>query len=285
MDEETKKEAFVKLEKMHQTLAYPEEILDQKKIDNIHYGLKMIKDDYFGNILRLSKHFKRRDELKLRELVNPYDWKEFMPIPLVNAMYDDVKNKMEYPAGILQGGFFNSKVPRYMNFGGIGMVIGHEITHGFDDQGRQRNSEGKLIDWWKPETSNNFKEKAQCIIWQYGNYTKVGLNINGINTQGENIADNGGIKEAYLGYEKWVQENGEEQKLPGHSFSPRQLFWLSHAQTWCSKQRKEGLKNQILTDPHSPPEFRVNGALSNAEQFSKDWTCPLGTPMNPEKKC
>lgn len=126
-----------------------------------------------------------------------------------------------------------------MNYGAIGFVIGHEITHGFDDQGRQFDSDGNLVNWWEEETKVAYLKKAQCIIDQYGNFTEpnVGLNLNGINTQGENIADNGGIKEAYLAYNKFVELNGEEQKLPSLKFSPKQLFWISAAQTWCSVYR------------------------------------------------
>ena len=145
MDDDTKKEAFDKMEKMHQTLAYPEEYLDKEKIDNIHKGLNMREDDYFGNILRLNIHFEKLYLLKLREIVDPYDWKDFDSVPVVNAFYHRGFNLMRFPAGILQGVFFNAKVPRYMNFGGIGMVIGHELTHGFDDQGRQRNAQGNLL--------------------------------------------------------------------------------------------------------------------------------------------
>ena len=142
MDNDTKNEAFNKLEKLHQTLAYPVEYLERKKIDGIHKGLVISENDYLGNVLRLSVHFKKLQALKLRQNVDPYDWKDFKNVAIVNAWYDRTYNRMRYPAGILQGGFFNSKLPRYMNFGGIGMVIGHEITHGFDDKGRQRNSEG-----------------------------------------------------------------------------------------------------------------------------------------------
>ena len=136
MDEETKREAFTKLDKIHQTLAYPVEYLDQEIIDGIHKGLVMAEDDFLGNVLKLSVHFKKIEVMKLRENVDPYDWRDFENVAVVNAFYNPDFNKMEFPAGILQGGFFNSKLPRYMNFGGIGMVIGHEITHGFDDKGK-----------------------------------------------------------------------------------------------------------------------------------------------------
>ena len=133
-----------------------------------------------------------------------------------------------------------------MNYGAIGFVIGHEITHGFDDQGRQFDSDGNLVDWWEEDTKVAYLEKAQCIIDQYGNYTEpnVGLKLNGINTQGENIADNGGIKEAYLAYKKFEKQNGREKMLPGLNFTSSQLFWISAAQTWCSVYRP-GMKNSI----------------------------------------
>jgi neprilysin len=144
------------------------------------------------------------------------------------------------PAGILQGKFFNADRPRYMNFASIGLVIGHEITHGFDDQGRQYDSEGNLVDWWEEATKTAYLEKAKCIIEQYGNYTEpiTKLKLNGINTQGENIADNGGVLVAYNAYLKWVEKNGEESKLPGLNYSPKQLFWINLAQTWCSAHRE-----------------------------------------------
>ena len=144
------------------------------------------------------------------------------------------------PAGILQGNFFNVDRPRYLNFGSIGTVIGHEITHGFDDEGSQFDSEGNLVDWWQKETKTAYLDKAKCIIEQYGNYIEptVGMKLNGINTQGENIADNGGVLIAYRAYQKWVSKNGEEEKLPGLDYSTKQLFWISLAQTWCSAFRE-----------------------------------------------
>jgi neprilysin len=126
-----------------------------------------------------------------------------------------------------------------LNFGAIGSVIGHEITHGFDDEGSQFDSVGNLVDWWGEDTKSAFLEKARCIIEQYGNYTEpnVGLNLNGINTQGENIADNGGIKEAYRAYVSYTKKNGQENNLPGLNYTSNQLFWISSAQTWCTVSR------------------------------------------------
>jgi neprilysin len=145
----------------------------------------------------------------------------------------------EFPAGILQDAFFSVDRPKYMNYGAIGSVIGHEITHGFDDQGRQFDENGNLVDWWQPDTKTAYLEKARCIIDQYGNFTEptVKLNLNGINTQGENIADNGGLKEAYRAYTNWAAKDGQESKLPGLDYTPDQLFWIAAAQNWCSVSR------------------------------------------------
>lgn len=135
-----------------------------------------------------------------------------------------------------------------MNYGGIGFVIGHEITHGFDDQGSQYDADGNLRNWWADDSRQAYKERAECIINQYGNYTEplTGLNVRGINTQGENIADNGGIKESYRAYVRWAEEHHEPQ-LPGLDFSPRQMFWVSAGQIWCSLYRRESMINRIQT--------------------------------------
>jgi len=184
--------------------------------------------------------------------------------------------------------FFDNDRPRYLNYGSIGWVIGHEITHGFDDQGRQFDKEGNLYDWWEPTTKESYLRRTQCIIWQYGNYTvpEVGIKLNGINTQGENIADNGGIKEAYQAYQSWVQRHGQQEKrLPGLKYTQNQLFWISAANVWCNKYRPESLKLRILTGVHSPGEFRVRGPFSNMKKFNEDFNCPTASPMNPVNKC
>lgn len=174
-----------------------------------------------------------------------------------------------------------------MNYAAIGMAIGHEITHGFDDEGRQFDLNGNLVDWWGKETAESFKQKAKCVIDQYSNFTdsQTGLNLNGINTQGENVADIGGVKEAYLAYQRSVKLQGSEETLPGLNFSPNQLFFITFAQTWCAVDRPETLKKTILTDVHSPNEFRILGALKNNKEFSYEFKCPKGSKMNPIKKC
>ncbi|KAK9304003.1 hypothetical protein QLX08_004498 [Tetragonisca angustula] len=287
MDEETRKSALDKAASMTSHIAYPDELLDDEKLEQFYEKLELTTDNYLEGILNLTLFGVEYSFSKLRKPVNKSDWVTHGRPAIVNAFYSSIENSIQFPAGILQGAFFSNDRPRYMNYGAIGFVIGHEITHGFDDQGRQFNKNGNLVDWWAPQTKEKYLEKAECIIHQYGNYTveDVGLNLNGINTQGENIADNGGIKEAYLAYQEWVQRNHVEPKLPGLPYTPEQLFWISAANTWCSKYRPEAMKLRITTGFHSPGKFRVLGPLSNMEEFSKDFNCPLGSKMNPEKKC
>ncbi|KAK9869803.1 hypothetical protein WA026_003535 [Henosepilachna vigintioctopunctata] len=193
----------------------------------------------------------------------------------------------EIPPGILNQPFFDSDRPKYMNYGAMGYVIGHEIIHGFDDMGKQYDKDGNLFDWWEPASNKSFHEKAQCIVQQYANLTneKINMTLNGINTQGENIADNGGIKLAYIAYQKWLQRNKVEPQLPGLKFTPQQLFWIAAASNWCSKVRPEMEKLAIMNDFHSPNYYRVIVPFINSGYFAKDFNCPLGSKMNPKYKC
>jgi predicted metalloendopeptidase len=174
-----------------------------------------------------------------------------------------------------------------LNFGAIGFVIGHEITHGFDDRGRQFDKDGNNKNWWDHQTDLNFRNRTQCMVEQYNNYTvpENGLSVNGVNTQGENIADNGGLKEAFLAYKKWVKDHESEKALPGLEYTPDQLFWISAANVWCGKYRTEVLKLRVMVGSHSPPMFRVIGPMSNIKEFSESFNCPLGSNMNPNQKC
>ncbi|XP_044313044.1 neprilysin-2 isoform X1 [Drosophila rhopaloa] len=287
MDPKTKKEAKEKLHSMATHIGYPDEMLDNEKLAAYYAKLDIDPDKYFESFLGMNIFGTDYSFNKLRLPVNKTDWVRHARPAIVNAFYSSLENSIQFPAGILQGHFFNAQRPKYMNFGAIGYVIGHEITHGFDDQGRQFDVKGNLRDWWQPDTQKAYLAKAKCIIEQYGNYTEkaTGMNLNGINTQGENIADNGGVKESYIAYRRWAEKHGPEPKLPGLDYTPEQMFWLSSGQTWCAKYRKESLKMRITTGVHSPSEFRVLGSLSNMKDFAKDFQCPEGSPMNPVQKC
>ncbi|XP_055324267.1 neprilysin-2-like [Sitodiplosis mosellana] len=287
MDDETRKSALNKLKAMSTHIGYPDEIMDNAKIEKYYENLEIDENNYLSSVLNMNVFGTDYAFNKLRKPVNKTDWVNYAHTAVVDAYYSPLDNSIEFPAGILQGQLFSADRPNYLNFGGIGSIIGHEITHGFDDEGRQFDFNGNLVDWWKETTKEHYLERANCIIEQYGNYTEpsTGLKLNGRNTQGENIADNGGIKESYLAYLKWEEENGPELKLPGLDYTPQQMFWISAAQNWCAVDRPEILNIQITTDEHSPAQFRVLGPISNRKEFASDFNCPVGSPMNPAKKC
>ncbi|XP_054716984.1 neprilysin-2-like [Uloborus diversus] len=286
MDEKTKVQAKEKAHAIKPFIGYPQELLNDSYVSDLYLNLTITNESYFGNIMSLRKWSTDYAFSQLRKPNIKGEWKKHARAAVVNAFYNSLENSIEFPAGILQNAFFNKDRPHYLNFGAIGYVIGHEITHGFDDRGRQFDKDGNNKNWWDKTTDELFKKKAQCIIDQYSNYTtETGLQVNGINTQGENIADNGGLKEAYLAYQSWVKDHGPEQQLPGLKFSPSQLFWISAANVWCGKYRPEVLKLRIISGSHSPPQFRVIGPMSNLAEFAKEFNCPPNSPMNKQNKC
>merc|ERR1719150_456641 len=289
MDDKTRVRAREKLRTMREYIGYPEELLQVHLLEEVYKDLEVSPEKHFENGIEVGKWSTTYVWSKIREKIDKTDWKRHDQPAIVNAFYSPLENSIQFPAGILQGNFFGADRPAYMNYGAIGWVIGHEITHGFDDQGRTFDSTGNLANWWERSTEENYLDKAQCIIWQYGNYTArppVSINLNGINTQGENIADNGGIKEAYNAYQSWMKRNEQEPRLPGFAeYSPEQMFWISAGNTWCSKYRPLALERRIRTGAHSPGPFRVKGPFSNSPDFSRDFHCPLGSPMNPVNKC
>ncbi|KAF5280979.1 hypothetical protein FQR65_LT14903 [Abscondita terminalis] len=287
MDEKTKKIAIEKAKKVKSHIGYADELLDDKKVIEHYKPLTLEPGSSLDQIRNVSIFDKNVEVTLLSKKFDKNDWRTRIPATEINAVYAGYENSIQIPASILQNVFYSKDRPQAMNYGGIGYFIGHELTHGFDDQGKQLNIEGNLENWWAEETNKAFLEKAKCIIGQYSNYTvlDVNLNVNGVLTQGENIADNGGIKEAYFAYKKWLSRNGDEPKLPGLDYTPKQLFWISVASCWCSKERKEIIEQVLMGDEHSPSRFRVIGPLSNFEEFATDFKCAPGTKMNPKHKC
>jgi endothelin-converting enzyme/putative endopeptidase len=206
-----------------------------------------------------------------------------MTPPTVNAYYDPSKNEMVFPAGILQPPFYSRKALAPVNYGAIGMVMGHELTHGFDDEGRKFDAKGNLALWWSPATDKEFEKRAQCLVEQYNGYDVVdGQKINGKLTNGENIADLGGIKLAYHAYQATRKPRGTK---PANGFSDDELFFLGTAQSWCSKRRPELERQRLITDPHSTPKFRINGSLSNLSEFAAAFQCKPGSKMVRQDAC
>ncbi|XP_019890443.1 neprilysin-4 isoform X1 [Musca domestica] len=288
LDPQTKLLAEQKVNAMSLKIGYPDFILNTVELNEKYAGIEIDPSKYFENTLNVLLHTTRTEQNKLHEPVNKTTWQTAPAI--VNAYYSRNKNQIMFPAGILQPPFYHRHFPRSLNFGGIGVVIGHELTHGFDDKGRLFDRNGSIHKWWTDLSIKGFDERARCIISQYGNYTvnEVGIALNGESTQGENIADNGGIRQAFHAYKKWLHDNPKEAKdeyLPGIDMTGEQLFFLNFGQVWCGAMRPEAVRNKLNTAIHSPGRFRVIGTLSNSKDFAKEFNCPLGSPMNPLNKC
>ncbi|XP_003218224.1 neprilysin isoform X1 [Anolis carolinensis] len=287
MDAETKKKAEEKALAIKERIGYPNEIIiDTAKLNAEYKDLNYKEEEYFENMVENLKFAQKERLKKLREKVDKEEW--ISGAAVVNAFYSANRNQIVFPAGILQPPFFSAAQPKSLNFGGIGMVIGHEITHGFDDNGRNFNADGDLVDWWSQESANNFKKQSECVVYQYGNFSwdlAGGQHLSGVNTLGENIADNGGIRQAYRAYENFAKKNGKEKLLPGLDFNHKQLFFLNFAQIWCGTYRPEYAVNSIKTDSHSPGKFRVLGTLQNTAEFSEAFKCANTQYMDPAKKC
>jgi predicted metalloendopeptidase len=278
MSDQTKKEAKVKLDAIRNKIGYPDVYRD--------YSSVVIKpNDLMGNI-------ERADEFEAKRQVNkidkPLDRKEWgMTPPTVNAYYSGSFNEIVFPAGILQPPFFDKNMDDAVNFGGIGLVIGHELTHGFDDQGRKFDPHGNLHDWWTEQDGKEFEQRVSCVANEYSNFVAVDdLKLNGRLTLGENTADNGGARIALMALEQMIADDKtgkEAQTIDG--YTPEQRFFLGFGRVWCEKRRPEIARQRVLTDPHSPGKYRVNGVVQNMPEFQKAWGCKAGQPMVAENAC
>ncbi|XP_041850374.1 endothelin-converting enzyme-like 1 isoform X1 [Melanotaenia boesemani] len=290
MDEATKEAARAKLKHMMVMTGYPDFLLKPELIDQ-EYGFDVSEKTYFKNILNSIKFNIKLSVKKIHEEVDKTAW--LLPPQALNAYYLPNKNQMVFPAGILQPTLYNPEFPQSLNYGGIGAIIGHELTHGYDDWvmqwfmslGGQYDRHGNLKQWWTEESYRKFQRKAECIVKLYDNFTVYNQRVNGRLTLGENIADMGGLKLSYYAYQKWVREHGPERPLPGLKYTHEQLLFIAFAQNWCMKRRSQSIYLQLLTDKHAPEHYRVIGSVSQFDEFSRVFHCPKGTPMNPVDKC
>jgi len=277
MDPITQNRALQKLSLIERMIGGPQ---NPRTYDDV-----TINSNYFSNVVNLITS---NIQLKTQTIGENSDvirdsWD--MTAATVNAYYDPTRNQMVFPAGILQQPFFNNTYPQEMNIGGIGMVMGHELTHGFDNQGRLYDGYGRLVNWWQPQTSKLFDQKVQCVIDQYSKWEPLpGVYINGQLTQGENLADMGGIKNAYATISTMLGDKMNDQSIVPQ-LKRSQLFFVAFAQTWCTIASPESIKLRIKTDPHSPAQFRVHGPLVNLPQFASTFSCPKGSRMNPVDRC
>ncbi|XP_075731279.1 neprilysin-1 isoform X2 [Rhipicephalus microplus] len=291
MDNYTRSAAEDKLKQMISKIGYPTWLLNTTYLDQLY---KYVPDlNISSSFLEMASHISSNNwKRELSHLGKEYDAKSVWIVgpAIVNAFYNPSANEMVYPSGILQGVFYQYGLPRSLNFGAIGVVVGHEMTHGFDDTGSQFDANGSLKQWWSNQTRTEFTKKAQCFIEQYGNITdeEANMTVNGVNTVGENIADNGGMRMAYKAYDRLLEDEcgGEDTRLPGlENLTGRQLFFIAEAMIWCSRMRTKTRQHLIQYDSHSPDYLRVNIPMQNMEEFSTVFNCPANSTMNASHRC
>jgi endothelin-converting enzyme/putative endopeptidase len=274
MSPETKQRALEKLHAVANKIGYPDRWRD-------YSTLAIARDDAMGNVARAREFEFRRDLAKIGKPVDRGEWG--MTPPTVNAYYSAQLNDINFPAGILQPPFFDLNADDAPNFGDTGATIGHELTHGFDDEGRQFDAQGNLRDWWTPEDGKQFEQRTSCISDQYSGYVAVDdIKVNGKLTMGENVADLGGLLLAYMA---WQTETRGKNLQPIDGFTPEQRFFIGYGQDWCAKTRDETERMYATVDPHSPDRYRVNGVLSNVPEFQQAFQCKAGSAMVRENRC
>jgi endothelin-converting enzyme/putative endopeptidase len=272
MSAATKQKAIEKLHAVTNKIGYPERWKDYSSVT-------ITRNDALGNSNRATDFEVHRDLNKIGRPVDRLEWQ--MTPPTVNAYYDPQMNNINFPAGILQPPFFNREGDDAANFGAIGAVIGHELTHGFDDQGRQFDAKGNLFDWWTEADAKAYEQRSECLVKEYGSFKVGDVNLNGKLTLGENTADNGGLRLAYMALLAKLAGKGKKED----GFTAEQRFFLGFGQIWCENMRPEAERLQATTDPHALPQFRVNGTVSNMKEFSTAFGCSEGQPMDPVKSC
>lgn len=269
MSPDTRKQALVKLNTYVRKIGYPDEWRD-------YSTLTIRKGSFLPNRIAVIAYENKRDLAQIGKPVNRKDWG--MTTPTVNAYYNPSMNEIVFPAGIMQPPFFDPKADDAVNYGGMGAVIGHEISHGFDDQGSQFDEKGNLRNWWTDSDLKNFQGKTGLVSSQFDSYTVLdSVHVNGKLTLGENIADLGGLSVAYAALQKALAEKGRPGLIDG--FTPEQRFFLAWAQIWRQNIRPEAQRQRILTDPHAPGRWRTNGPLSNMAEFAQAFGCKPGDPM------
>jgi putative endopeptidase len=278
MSEDTKKQAKVKLSAIRNKIGYPDKYRD--------YSSVMIeRGDLMGNIARANEFEVHRQLNKIGKPLDRNEWQ--MTPPEVNAYYDGQYNEIVFPAGILQPPFFDKSMDDAVNFGAIGIVIGHELTHGYDDEGRKFDPQGNLRDWWTKQDGEEFEKRAGCIANEYGDFVAVDdVKLNGKLTLGENTADNGGARIALMALRKMIAEDktGKAgEKIDG--YTPEQRYFLGFGRVWCDKRRPEWARMLATVDQHSPGKYRINGVLQNMPEFQQAWGCKAGQPMVSANAC
>ncbi len=274
MSPATKQQALGKLHAMANKIGYPDKWRDYSK-------LEIVRGDNLGNVTRARDFEFNRQLGKIGKPVDKGEWD--MTAPTVNAYYNPQMNDINFPAGVLQPPAFDPNSDAAPNYGDTGGTVGHELTHGFDDEGRQFDAQGNLRDWWTPEDGKEFEKRASCISDQYSKYVIVDdIKINGKLTLGEDVADLGGLLLAYMA---WKQDTMNQKLEPTEGLTPEQRFFVGYGQSWCGQVRDESKRLRATVDPHSPEKYRTNGVVSNMPQFQEAFHCKAGQPMVNANRC
>jgi len=283
MSPQTRVRAKEKLHAVADKIGYPDHWRD-------YSTLTISPTDDLGNYERATAFENDRQLNKIGKPVDKLEWG--MTPPTVNAYYNSSMNDINFPAGILQPAFYDPHADVAVNYGHIGSIIGHELTHGFDDEGRKFDATGNMTDWWTADDAKKFEAKTACLVNEYGNFVAVpgatpadDVKVNGKLTLGENTADNGGLVLAYLAYLDRAKKQGVDPQKKIDGYTGPQRFYIAYAQNWCENARPEQVRNQVLTDPHSPDHFRANGAIVNQPGFAAAFSCKKATPMVPTNSC
>jgi endothelin-converting enzyme/putative endopeptidase len=274
MSPATKEQALAKLRSVVNKIGYPDKWRDYSSVE-------VKRGDFYGNVERATRFEAKRDLAKIGKPLDRGEWG--MTPPTVNAYFNPQMNDINFTAGVLQPPLYDPKMDDAPNYGNTGGTIGHELTHGFDDQGRQFDAKGNLKDWWTPDDAKAFEQRAQCIVDQYSTYTIVDdIKINGKLTNGEDIADLGGLVLAWMA---WKAETADKALASRDNFSPEQRFFIGYAQWACQNDRPEDQRVLAITDPHSPARYRVNGLVVNMPEFERAFSCKAGQPMVSANRC
>ena len=277
MSPATKIRAKEKLHGVMNKVGYPNKWRD-------YSTLTIVRGDALGNEIRVDEFDRHRDLAKIGKPVDKGEWG--MTPPTVNAYYDPQQNNVNFPAGYFQPPFFSDKEDDAANYGDMGSTVGHELTHGFDDEGRQFDATGNLKDWWTKEDELKFTDRADCMVKQYDAIESVpGVHLNGKLTLGENLADLGGLWLAWLAWQDKAQAAHLDMAAKTEGYTPEQRFWIAYAQQWCTQTRPESLRAGALTDPHAPDEYRANAILQDLPEFAKSFSCKASSKMVSAKPC
>jgi predicted metalloendopeptidase len=284
MEDTTKEQAREKAQLMEQLVGYPDWVMNDTKVNDFYNLSEPLESGkYFENSVVLLKAYQRRQFGKIfGENTDLEQW--HLSPSEINAYYAPNTNTIVFPAGILKPPFYSPEASLPVNYGSLGVIVGHEFSHAFDSSGRKYDAYGNLKPWWTEKDDAHYKERETCYIDQYSSYELYGYPLDGNLTLPENMADNAGLQLAFRAFTKESEAN-RIQFLPSTPWSQNQLFYMGFAQPWCQSMREETALRNIITDPHTSPEFRVNGAVSNSKDFAKAFQCKLGSKMNPEKKC